>query len=162
MGRFLLTVAIAALSYSAARADIPEIVACADKADPKARLACYDAAVVKLKGELAETENRERSLFGFKMPFTSAEPDSGEDAKPKLSPRNVNEIDANVTSWKVTPIGHFILTLDNDQVWLVKDSRPVPLSAGKDTRVAIVRNMMGGFYMGVNGVNNDLSVIRIK
>jgi hypothetical protein len=162
MRRFLLTAAVAILSYSTARADIPEVVACADKADPKARLACYDAAVAKLKGEVAETENRERSLFGFKMPFTGAEPDNGADAKPKLSPENVNEIDANVASWKISPIGHFILTLDNNQVWLVKDSRPVPLSAGKDTRVAIVRNMMGGFYMGVNGVNNDLSVVRIK
>jgi hypothetical protein len=150
-----------------ALADLPEIMACADKPDGKDRLACYDAAVVKLKTEMKDEEARRFSLFGFHLPFTGSgenEPEQKEDgpAAKVFGPKEVNEIDARLSASAKDFSGHLMLTLDNGQVWRIDEYRQVSLAKGKDTLVSVVRNDFGGYYMGINGEDNKLSVTRLK
>jgi hypothetical protein len=156
--RTLLAAAVVALS-AAARADIPELLACADQTDPKARLACYDGEAAKLKTQMADAEKRKTTLFGFSMPFSNS--DEAEHPEPKLAPQEVREIDAKLVGVTTGIGGHQILALNNGQVWRIDDSRTLFLTPGKDL-VAIVRNDLGGFYLSLNGRDNKLSVSRVR
>ncbi len=149
------------LVSAAARGDIPELLACADQPDPKARLECYDAAAAKLKAQMAEAEKRNSTLFGFTLPFTGSDSKEEEHAEPKLAPQPVNEIDAKLIAVRSDIGGHQILTLNNGQVWRIDDTRHLTLVAGNDL-IAVVRNDLGGYYMSVNGHDNKLSVTRIR
>jgi hypothetical protein len=147
------------LAAGPARADIPEILACVDKTDNAERLACYDAAAAKFKKQISEAETKQTTMFGFKLPFLDSD-DSP--VAPKLGPKVVNQVDAKIKDISVSPIGHQIITLDNGQVWVVNDYRLVPRPEGSETRAQIVRNIMGGFYLGIDGDHNDLLVTRVK
>jgi hypothetical protein len=145
-----------------ARADIPEILACADQADPKARLACFDAAVVKLKADVAEEQTRKRSLFGFAFPLIGSDNDSDKAREPDLGPKEVTQITAKLSGSIKDGFGHVIMTLDNGQTWKVQDQTLVPLGAARANGVIISRNLMGGYYLSVVGQNNEISVTRIR
>jgi hypothetical protein len=152
-------IVLAAIALStAARGDIPELLACADNTDPQARLACYDAAAAKLKAQMAEAEKRNGTLFGFSLPFGDSD-DS--DHASKLAPQTVNEIDAKLIAVRSDIGGHQILTLNNGQVWRIDDSRNLTLVPGNDL-IAVVRNDLGGYYLSINGHDNKLSVTRIR
>jgi hypothetical protein len=146
-------------------ADLPAVMACAKETDDKVRLACYDAAVVKLKAELAAAEARKLSLFGFALPFSGAGgPGQSESApsEPVLGPREVNEIDAKLDHATKDGVGHVILELDNGEAWKVLDERLLPLSRGKDTTIQIVRNQFGGYYLNLNGETDNITVNRVR
>jgi hypothetical protein len=144
-----------------AAADLPAIIACADKTDPKERLACYDDAVAKLKVEVTEAQKKKTTLFGFSLPFGDSDSESESSAQPTFGPKEVRQIDAMITAVKQDLGGHYVLTLDNGQVWRIEDARTLVLHPGKDL-VAIVRNDFGGFYLSINGTDNKLSVNRLK
>ena len=164
----LLSLAFLLLLAPAALADLAEVTACADKTDDKERLACYDAAVAKLKTDMANAEVREKekgkTLFGLPIPFTG--PKTEEDfGKPPTEPpeqKEVTEISAKVTGFSRDALGHIFLMLDNGQVWRVDEYRPVLLSTAGTTTVSIERRFMGGYYMSVNGADSNLTVTRIK
>lgn len=154
VGSVLLTVS--------ASADVPAIIACADKTDPKERLACYDDAVAKLKTEVAEAQKQKTTLFGFNLPFLGgSESESEQPSQPSFGPKEVRQIDAMIVGVNRDFGGHYILALDNQQVWRIEDSRTLLLHPGKDL-VAVVRNDFGGFYLSINGTDNKLSVTRLK
>ena len=142
-----------------ARADIPEIIACADKPDATVRLACYDAEAAKLKNQIADAEKQNVTLFGFKLPFSGDDEDS---TAPKLAPKQINEVDSKVKSTTKDLAGHLIVTLENGQSWRLEEYRTILALSVPGTPVQIVRNILGGFYLGVDGHNNELSVVRIK
>ncbi len=158
----VLLAVLAAAAAMPALADIPEIVACADQPDAKLRLACFDAAVVKLKADVVHAEERKRSLFGFTFPLMGGDDSEAEKAEPQLGPKDVMQITAKLASATKDGAGHVIMTLDNGQIWKVQDQTLVPLNAAKTDGVVITRNLMGGYYLSVVGHNNELSVTRIR
>jgi hypothetical protein len=165
MYRPLLLAALAVLVVApgSARADIPEILACADKTDSGQRLACYDTAAAKLKQQMSEAEKRNNTLFGFKLPFSDDGTDeNGVPTAPKLAPKQVNAVDSKVKTVGKDIAGHLLVTLENGQVWRLDEYRTVNGLSVPGTPVQIVRNMFNGFYLGVDGHNNELSVSRIK
>jgi hypothetical protein len=155
---FVLFAAVAAVP-GLARADIPEILACADKTDNVARLACYDGEAAKLKKQMADAEKQNVTLFGFKLPFSG---DDGVSAAPTLAPKQVNQVDSKVASVSKDIAGHMIVNLANGQSWRLEEYRTINALSVPGTPIQIVRNILGGFYMGVDGHNNELSVDRIK
>lgn len=145
-----------------ARADIPELLACADKTDNAVRLACYDAAAAKLKKQMTDAEKQSVTLFGFKLPTFDGSDDSGEGEHVKLAPKEVHQIDSTVKSTIRDLAGHRVVNLENGQSWRVEDTKPVNGINTPGTSVQIVRNLFGGFYMGLSGENNELSVTRVR
>jgi len=159
---FLAAFAMSIFASGLARADIPEILACSDKPDATARLACYDAEAAKLKKQLADAEKQNVTLFGFKLPFTGDDDEAGPSAAPKLAPKQVNQVDSTVKNTTKDIAGHLIINLENGQSWRLDEYRTVNQLTVAGTPIQIVRNAFGGFYMGVDGHNNELSVSRIK
>lgn len=149
-------------SAGSARADIPELLACADKTDNAARLACYDAAATKLKKQMADAEKQSVTLFGFKLPSFDGSDDSGQGETVKLAPKLVTQVDSTVKSLTRDIAGHRILNLENGQSWRIEDTKPAAGINTAGTTVQIVRNVFGGFYMGLGGENNELSVTRVR
>ena len=150
------------LAAAPARADIPELLACADKTDNAQRLACYDAAAAKLKKQMADAEKQSVTLFGFKLPTFDGSDDSSQGETVKLAPKIVTQVDSTVKSTTRDLAGHRVVTLENGQSWRVEDARPAKGISTPGTPIQIVRNLFGGFYMGVDGDNNELSVTRIR
>ena len=160
--RLLLALfAVFAVAPGLARADIPELMACADKPDPAVRLACYDAAAAKLKKQIAEENTRRATLFGFQLPFTGSD-DAAETAAPQLGPKDIGQVDAKLTSSSRDTAGHIVINLDNGQSWRVNEATSTNIASLPGTPIQVVRNAFGGFYMNVNGRGTQLSVARIK
>jgi len=160
---FLAAFAMSIFASGLARADIPEILACSDKADATARLACYDAEAAKLKKQITDAEKQNVTLFGFKLPsFTSDDDQPGENKTPTLAPKQINQVDSKVKSTTKDMAGHLIVNLENGQSWKLDEYRTVNLLTVAGTPIQIVRNAFNGFYMGVDGHNNELSVSRVK
>src|SRR5579862_6910641 len=114
-----LALLAAVLLSPPALADIGDEVRCADQADDKARLACYDAAVAKLKSEGADQQARD---FG-KAPARSPEEEA------------VTDISGKLVGWSKDPLGRAIITLDNGQVWKIMEYKPLMVSTAGTTTV---------------------------
>jgi len=144
-----------------ARADLPELLACADKTDNAERLACYDAAAAKLKKQVAEENQKRTTLFGFQLPFTGSDEDKG-NKEPVLGPKEVNSVAAKLESAGNDGIGHIVVHLDNGQSWRVNEATSTRLVSVPGTGIQIVRNIFGGFYMNIEGGATNVLVTRIK
>jgi len=144
-----------------ARADLPELLACADKTDNAERLACYDAQAAKLKKQVAEENQKRTTLFGFQLPFTGSDEDKG-NKEPVLGPKEVNSVAAKLESSGNDGIGHIVVHLDNGQSWRVNEATSTRLVSVPGTGIQIVRNIFGGFYMNIEGGATNVLVTRIK
>lgn len=142
--------------------DVPAVVACATKHDPAERLQCYDSTVAKLKEELTQAQEKKREFFGFSLPFGGTTEGGETDTEtPRFGPREETQVTGKVTKTTKDSSGHVLVTLENGQTWRIEDySHPI-LMPGRDSAL-IVRNIFGGFYLGLNGRQNNLSVTRIK
>lgn len=154
----------ASLLSPPAQADIDEVVRCAAQADATARLACYDAAVAKLKTEAADLQARGKTAFGFPVPSTGPQTEEEFGKPPAAAPevKGVSEISGRLVGWSKDPLGRAILVLDNGQVWKIMEYKPLLVSTAGTTTVRIERRMMGGYYMSVNGADSNLTVMRLK
>src|SRR6201995_4511619 len=103
-----------------ARADLPELLACADKTDNTERLACYDAQAAKLKKQVADENQKRTTLFGFQLPFSGSDDDK--DKVPVLGPKEVSSVSAKLESAGNDGIGHIVVHLDNGQSWRVNEA----------------------------------------
>jgi hypothetical protein len=145
-----------------ARADLPELLACADKTDNAERLACYDAAAAKLKKQVAEENQKRVTLFGFQLPFTGPDAEEKSDKGPVLGPKEVTSVSAKLESSGNDGIGHIVVHLDNGQSWRVNEGTSTHLVSAAGTPIQIVRNIFGGFYMNIEGGATNVPVTRIK
>jgi len=145
-----------------ARADLPELLACADKTDNAERLACYDAAAAKLKKQVAEENQKRTTLFGFALPFSGSDEDDKGNKAPVLGPKEVNSVAAKLESTGNDGIGHIVVHLDNGQSWRVNEATSTRLVSVPGTPIQIVRNIFGGFYMNIEGGATNVVVSRIK
>jgi hypothetical protein len=151
------------LGASTAHADVPAILACADVSDGQARLQCYDREAAKLKTDMVEAQQRKFSLFGFTLfgggngQQSEAQPD-----EPVLGPKEISQIEAKLDDWFKDGTGHVTVSLDNGQVWHVEDVSNVPTFQKKGEPIVIARNIMGGYYMSINGRDTRLTVTRVR
>ncbi len=127
-------------------------------------MACYDAAVAKLKTEAADAQTRGKTLFGLPIPFTEPRTEQNFGKPPAAPPevKEVTEISGKLVGWTKDPLGRPILVLDNGQVWKVMEYKPLLVSTSGTTTVRIERRFMGGYYMSVNGADTNLTVTRLK
>lgn len=157
--RALPALALALLLASpAARAGTQEVLRCLDLADPAARLACYDQAVPSLRG-------------------VPAAPAAAQPAAPALSPEqqfglpaaelrkqqpggSLETITAKVVSLREQAPGRHVASLDNGQVWLIKEGGRIRLSVGE--KVEVRRGTISGFVIVPEKVPTLLRAERLR
>jgi hypothetical protein len=179
---------VAAPACAATRDDLLKAVnQCMAVADNVERLACYDALKPQVQAALAKTPEevaKEESsswfgldhLFGGK-PAPQVEPKQfGSDQLPpaeqaKVMPpevtivRELDSITATLTDYALTSSGHFIVFLDNGQVWQQSegDSDAIHFRHDpKDNKVSITRGLMGTYDLKLNNANHIYKVRRQK
>lgn len=130
------------------------------------------------------TKEEQKSWFGFDLgslfgssPETQTKPEQfGEERTPakqqevaaKEKETEVQEIDsitAKLTEYAMTPVGKFIVFLDNGQVWreLPSEDSNVPFKheMSKNT-VEIERGLLGSYILHLNGSLRGYKVVRVK
>jgi hypothetical protein len=132
IGWFVL---LAAASASAAsKSDLADrLAACAREADDAARLACYD----RLAKPAAAPE------------LVSAAPAS----------ERIDRLNATVTAITKRARGELVVTLDNGQLWLQKDSEYVPLKTGE--QITILAGALGSYRL-ITAAGRAMAVTRIQ
>jgi hypothetical protein len=172
---------------AASRDDVIEAIGkCAQIADDKGRLACYDALAPRVRDALATppaslghepTEEEQQSWFGFDIGSLfgggSAAPtapdqfgrERTEQAKQAREHEEIDSIDAGVTEVAFTPFGQFILFLDNGQVWRQMQGdadRAHFRPKAKDNKVRISRGSLGSYNITINDSPKLFKVTRVK
>ena len=161
MRALLISACALPLAFAALAQETPieDVYACASEADDAARLACYDAAVGRLKsaeeaGEITtvtreEVETVRRESFGFSIPSLPSL------AMPKFGGGDgdgLEEVTFAVASIRKDPYGKLIVTLENGQVWLQTDSNRVSYSRRNGVEEAVIKTAsMGSFRMKLDG-----------
>ena len=80
-------------------------------------------------------------------------------------PQPVERISAAVTDYSLTPIGRFVVFLDNGQVWRQLDAdttRALFKRAAADNKVTISRGAFGSYNLQLNESNALFKVTRVK
>ena len=172
--RFLVLASVLMLLAGRAHADtthdaLSEITKCAEVADPAARLRCFDAAVPRVKGALAERQATEKrsflDWFGFARPpkpVTKPE-DFGKSAQ--SGPEEITAITATVVEFAKTARGRAVFFLDNGQLWRQLDGDDTVVlepPSGKTMKVTIATGMLGNYNLTVEGRNALVRVRRMK
>lgn len=85
----------------------------------------------------------------------------GSDAEAAAKKKSEEQLVANIASLRTGPYGHFIVKLDNGQVWRETDGSHVRLSK-KHSKVEIFRGRFGGYRMRIEGIRKIAWVRRIK
>ncbi|MEL6567340.1 MAG: hypothetical protein AAFQ22_02905 [Pseudomonadota bacterium] len=134
------------------------IYACADTSDDAARLACYDAAVGRLKaaeeaGEITtitreEVENVQRDTFGLSLPSLPAI------AMPRFGgdPDNDGQLDtitSRVTDIRRNSYDYVVVTLENGQIWRQTEGGRFSLRGIEEAEIR--RAALGSFKMKLDG-----------
>lgn len=174
-------------AMAASRDDVIEAIGkCASVADDKARLACYDSLAPRVRDALATppasidhepTRQEQESWFGFNIgnlfgggssaPTTPEQfgKERTEEAHQARQHEEIESITAGVTEVAFTPFGHFILFLDNGQVW-----RQLPGDADRarfksrvsDNKVTISHGSLESYNLTINGSAKLYKVTRVK
>jgi hypothetical protein len=171
--------------------DVLEAVGrCAAVADKEARLACYDGLAPRVKDTLAAppaslpgsrmpTTEEQRSWFGFDLgslfgssPAQQTTPGQfGSDrlattqAKEETAAAEVDSIAASLTDVAYTPLGRFIVFLDNGQVWRQIEGdadRATFKKPAKGNKVTISRGFIGSYNLVINESAKMYKVTRVK
>jgi hypothetical protein len=161
---------LSAAAHSDATQDaLQAITQCAGIADPGLRLKCFDAAVPRAKGALAEHQAKQKrsflDWFGFAHPPKPVSRPEDFGKPPAREPGEINQITALVTDFAKTPIGRSIFILDNGQVWRQLDSDTEELFApepGRPMKVTIETGIFGGYNLSIEGRNGIIKVRRLK
>jgi hypothetical protein len=169
----LLIVFVGQARAQAARDVLQEVTRCAEIADATARLACFDAAVPRAKGALAETvkeEERKGGLlewFGFarpRQPVTKPEA-FGKPAPPVGPQGEITAITATVVDFARTVRGAAMFVLDNGQIWRqldADDTRVREPQPGTPMKVTIEVGFLGSYNLTIDGRNPVIKVFRLK
>jgi hypothetical protein len=190
---FAVTIlAFSAMFYShagaASRDDVLEQLGkCAAIADNTARLACYDAMSPHVKDALATppatidhppTQDEQKSWFGFDLDnLFGAAPQQqttldkfGSDTLPAIQEKKetaenaINNISAGVIQYYFSPIGRFVVELDNGQIWrqLTGDTAQAHFNANGKNTVTIERGALDSYNLTINTGHRAFKVTRVK
>ena len=161
---------------------------CAAIDDSVARLACYDAANPPLHPARASTPSntdKERDsdhrawydpgrIFGT-SPAQQTQPEQfgSESLKPPVNdgsnsapprPEPIESISAGVTDYTIDSLGHFVVVLDNGQVWKQSqnDNDHARFRKNRPNAAVISRGLLGGYGLVLNDGVASYTVRRIK
>ncbi|HWH17929.1 MAG TPA: hypothetical protein VNT77_06275 [Allosphingosinicella sp.] len=128
---------------------------CRAIADESERLACYDREVAALDAAEARREvvmvdrqqlrETRRTLFGLTLPNLSVFGDDNEDEE------GVSQIEAKIRSAAQTPVGKWILTLDNGTRWVQTDSRNLAIYPQPGHAIKIRKAALGSYLANIAG-----------
>jgi hypothetical protein len=158
-----------------AASPLAPIYACADKTNPTERLACYDAAVGRIKEAEAKSEivtldrgrveQVRREAFGFRMPSLPklALPMFGGSSNQTSAP--AADADIEEQNFAVARVGRsgdrVVIYLDNGQTWRLVESEE--LNAPRPPfNVKIRSAAMGSYLLTVQGRNKGYRVRRVE
>lgn len=179
MNRWLTGVATLAAALAgpitaaaATQDELAPVLACAAEHDPAARLACFDAAVTRLRRPgPAETTaaSAETTAAVLPAPAQAASPASNLTPEEKFGLRGelkqqklgeLTELSATATKVTAKPYGELVVTLDNGQVWAeIAPGSKIRLKPG-DT-VKIEAGTLGSFFLiAPNGRSSKVSRVR--
>lgn len=149
---------------------LDQVYTCANIGEEAARLACYDAAVGRLRqaqtsGDLVAVDRQqarelEREAFGFSLPSLPRLFGSGGGGHGPDQP-DVAEMQLEIARVSHRRDGTAAFTMTNGQVWTqIDDENPRNARAGG--RVTIRRAAMGSFLMSVEAGGPALRVRRTQ
>ena len=133
-------------------AQINELYACRDIADPAARLACFDREVGEL--QTADTQrditfaDREtvkktrRGLFGFTLPSLGL---FGGDED------EIKSIDTTVASSSQVEGGRYRIAMADGSVWVQIDDRRMALAPRAGQKIQIKTASLGSYFLSLEG-----------
>ena len=134
-------------------AQIQELYACRDIADPAARLACFDREVGELSAadtarEITFTDREtakkaRRGLFGFSFPKLGGIFGGDED--------EVKEIETTIRSASVDRSGKYTLVMEDEAVWVQIDTTRLPRQPKPGQKVKIKVATMGSYFATIDG-----------
>lgn len=168
--------------------EMEAVFACKTKADPIARLACFDAAVGQLQTaqdtgavvtiSKAEVEKVERDAFGFSIPSLGGlgnlfgggnDPDKAANkaarkmAKDKLRAEAVTSVTSRIVKVGALNNDRYRFYLENGQVWTQTDTdtfRKPRKDNGVWPTVTIEKGALGSFKLQYNGKGRSMRVKR--
>lgn len=182
-----LVMAIMPVSASAQQAPpsgsaLDGIYSCADLTDPTARLACFDAAVARVRADEASgalialdqprAEAVRREAFGFSVPSLfrlrrpSAAAATGATAGAQTAPASAEAPEEESQTFSIVRVSQrqsgTVITTESGQIWALTDPRTLEGRANPPFNVQIRRAMLGSFIMQVEGRNRGYRVRRVE
>jgi hypothetical protein len=180
----------AAPSPGAATTPLAPLYACADMPDPSARLACYDAAVARVRGQESRAEivtfDKERietvrrEAFGFRLPSlprlrvpgfggggaAAAGAASGGAGAAPAAPALADVEDIEEQTLRVARVGRsgdrVTLHMENGQVWRFVEAGEIQGSARPPFNVNIKSASLGSYILSIEGRNRGYRVRRVE
>jgi hypothetical protein len=161
---------------------LDSIYSCADLTDPAARLACYDAAVARVRADEASgalialdqprAEAVRREAFGFSVPslfrLRRPSPVTSPGAAPTVSatPAIAATPEEDSQTFSIVRVAQrpsgTVITTESGQVWALLDPRTLEGRASPPFQVRIRRATLGSFIMQVEGRNRGYRVRRVE
>ncbi len=144
-----------------ALADDAAMLQCRSIAGVAARVACYDAIPVGAAAPLAApvaaaaaapTPQQREQAFGM---ATVKAPKS-------VTPEQDNSISSTIAGRFDGWSGNELIKLANGQVWRIVDGSSAVLSPMTDARVKVERNVIGTYFLTIEGTNNSPKVRRVQ
>ncbi len=147
-----------------ALADDAAMLQCRSIAEVPARVACYDAipvgaaaplaapAVAVAAAAAAPTPQQREQAFGM---ATVKAPKS-------VTPEQDNSISSTIAGRFDGWSGNELIKLSNGQVWRIVDGSSAVLSPMTDAKVKVERNVIGTYFLKIEGTNNSPKVRRVQ
>jgi hypothetical protein len=143
-----------------ALADDAAMLQCRSIAGVAARVACYDAIPVGAAAPLAApvaaaaapTPQQREQAFGM---ATVKAPKS-------VTPEQDNAISSTIAGRFDGWSGNELVRLANGQVWRIVDGSSAVLSPMTDAKVKVERNVIGTYFLKIEGTNNSPKVRRVQ
>ncbi|MGK5027727.1 hypothetical protein [Janthinobacterium sp. RB2R34] len=144
-----------------ALADDVAMLQCRSIAEVPARVACYDAIPVGAAAPLAApvaaaaaapTPQQREQAFGM---ATVKAPKSA-------TPEQDNSISSTIVGRFDGWSGNELVKLANGQVWRIVDGSSAVLPPMTDAKVKVERNIIGTYFLKIEGTNNSPKVRRVQ
>lgn len=170
----LICLPVSAIAADPKAAPLDAVYACAGLGDDAARLACYDAAVGRLKsaqeaGDVVAVDREsikelEKESFGFSLPslpkLALPKLGGGRSERSAAADSGLEKIQAGLVRIEKAGPTRNRLYLDNGQVWLQIDGSPARARGKGPHTVEIRRAALGSFLMTINDTGASIRVRR--
>ena len=145
-----------------ALADDAAMLQCRAIAEVPARVACYDAipvgAAAPLAAPVAATAAAVPTPRQREQAFGMATVKAPKSATPEQDNSISSTIAGRFDGWS----GNELVRLSNGQVWRIVDGSSAVLSPMTDARVKVERNVIGTYFLKIEGTNNSPKVRRVQ
>lgn len=131
------------------------LVRCRALTDDSARLKCFDEASATLQ-QAAENrdlvmvdrktiQDTKRGLFGLDIPDLNPFGGGGDDGV-----EEIKSIESVIRSATRDQNGHWIVTLEDNSIWVQTDNYPFAVDPKRGHKVKVVKASMGSYMMRIN------------